>query len=113
MTNVVVGHTKRTIGVTIIVIAGALGGFVGGQIYQEKDIAQKNFKKGHYTCVGVITLALLLTLILRFALVAINRKRAGYKNINENGIEDARESAQEANDNGDETDYNPKFIYRY
>ena len=104
-TNIIVGYTKRTVTVTILVIAGAVGGFAGGLVYQEKDMYAGNFVKGHVTCTIIITVGLLLTLLLRTLLILTNRKR--------DQIMAQNVAFYNNEDNDNETDYNLRFRYTY
>ncbi|KAJ3101857.1 hypothetical protein HDU96_009851 [Phlyctochytrium bullatum] len=72
-TSNIVGHTKRTVSVTIIVLASAFGGVAGGQIYRDSDAPR--YLKGHTANMILITTGLVCLLTLRFLLHSENTRR--------------------------------------
>ncbi|KAG2187674.1 hypothetical protein INT44_005364 [Umbelopsis vinacea] len=70
MTNTIIGHTKRVVASSIIIIGSSLGGFVGSLIYQDGQ-----YSRGHIINLTLISVALILAAVLRSLLMWENRRR--------------------------------------
>jgi MFS family permease len=70
MTNIIIGHTKRVVASSIIIIGSSIGGFVGSLIYQDGE-----YGRGHIINLTLISVALILAAILRVLLMSENRRR--------------------------------------
>ncbi|KAJ3196908.1 hypothetical protein HK101_007273 [Irineochytrium annulatum] len=71
-TSIIVGTTKRTTAVTIIVWASAAGGFAGSYIYQDGDVG---YHIGHSCNMILIIVGILSCVALRFLLARENKRR--------------------------------------
>ncbi|KAI8804303.1 major facilitator superfamily domain-containing protein [Cladochytrium replicatum] len=72
-TNLIVGHTKRTVSVTIIVLASAFGGLAGSFVYQASDAPR--YITGHTANMIMIVVALITILGLGSLVHRENKKR--------------------------------------
>lgn len=70
MTNTIIGHTKRVVASSIIIIGSSLGGFVGSLVYQDGE-----YTRGHIINLTLISVALILAAVLRSLLMWENRRR--------------------------------------
>jgi hypothetical protein len=70
MTNTIIGHTKRVVASSIIIIGSSLGGFVGSLVYQDGQ-----YIRGHIINLTLISVALILAAVLRSILMWENRRR--------------------------------------
>jgi MFS family permease len=70
MTNITIGHTKRVVASSIIIIGSSIGGFVGSLVYQDGS-----YSRGHIINLTLISVALVLAAVLRVLLMWENRRR--------------------------------------
>ncbi|KAJ2961197.1 hypothetical protein NQZ79_g3492 [Umbelopsis isabellina] len=70
MTNIIIGHTKRVVASSIIIIGSSIGGFVGSLVYQDGS-----YGRGHIINLTLISAALIMAAVLRVLLMWENRRR--------------------------------------
>ncbi|KAI9323600.1 major facilitator superfamily domain-containing protein [Dichotomocladium elegans] len=71
--NNIGGHTKRGVATAIIVSLGNIGGAVAGQVYLGFDAPK--YKRGHTICACLMGLAIFFSLLFKYLLHRINKKR--------------------------------------
>ncbi|KAJ3326865.1 hypothetical protein HDU76_012562 [Blyttiomyces sp. JEL0837] len=104
-TNLLVGHTKRVVAVSIIVIASAFGGLCGSYIYQDSDAPL--YHLGHSCNMSLMALGLLTAGALRLYLIRENKLRdAKYGNSDKVVLAKDLDELQD-----DFTDKDPSFRY--
>ncbi|KAJ3401799.1 hypothetical protein HDV05_000263, partial [Chytridiales sp. JEL 0842] len=107
-TSNIVGHTKRTIAVTIVSLASAVGGFAGSFVYVPADAPR--YIGGHSVNIGLLVLGMLCTLALVFLLNRENNRRDALGGAH--GEEIGLNNPPIGHDDMNETDYNLSFRYQ-
>jgi MFS family permease len=72
-TSNIVGHTKRTVSVTVISLAAAIGGFAGSFVYMKSD--EPRYVKGHLVNALIVVVGMGAILALTYLLKKENARR--------------------------------------